>query len=623
MAFSDYSTTPSANTSLAGIFVGASMARADVDNAIRQIMADAKRFSDNIVSVKEYGAAGDGTTDDTTPFINALASLASTGGVLRLPKGNYALASASLAAPIAIPAGVMIEGDNATITVTGSSVTASIFRSTNVNNTGVRGVRFVGNGQGTGYTNGNAITFLHSAAATAHMTGCYVKDCYFDNFKTTYWVQVLAQNATYTLSNYQITGNSFTSRAGNSITPSDISMNASFICVFGDASVTGKCGFGLICNNTGDATYVKTGVQVFHSVKGAIVANNIFDNAGQTGANDDCGAYAIFAYADPTDTHGDLIITSNILRNPRSIGIYVRGDWPRTQVLDNEIYAVTDTTTATLPKGGICMLAGTDFAVKNNYVNTAAAYAYFWQPNATNTTLRAIFDNNSDYGCGTGLRLNIFGASVNGMRVSNHVGREFTSFGCVVAMYDTGTLVDATVGGDFQTTVAATRAISLSKLETNVNCTRLKIGGNTTVKAVVSGIEIDAAVSSHVTIEGVKFRGTFTTAGLLADSAKVRLSNLSFEGQTVASGGYCLRLTSATGTIAPNVEFGGSEDAAIYNASGTVLGVAKPTHSGTKGDYVKALAPAEAGSAASKYITNGWRCTSTTNWFDCRELTGN
>ena len=60
MAVTDYSSSASLNTSLAGINIGEGMARADVNNTIRQLMADAKVESDavrgSIDSLEAVGA---------------------------------------------------------------------------------------------------------------------------------------------------------------------------------------------------------------------------------------------------------------------------------------------------------------------------------------------------------------------------------------------------------------------------------------------------------------------------------------------------------------------------------------------------------------------------------------
>ena len=58
------------------------------------------------VSVKDFGAVGDGTTDDTSAFTNAIASLGSIGGKIYVPAGNYKVTST-----IYLTSGVSLIGD--------------------------------------------------------------------------------------------------------------------------------------------------------------------------------------------------------------------------------------------------------------------------------------------------------------------------------------------------------------------------------------------------------------------------------------------------------------------------------------------------------------------------------
>lgn len=51
MAFSDYSTTPASNTSIAGINVGEGCPSANMNNAVRQLAADGKALSDTVAAL--------------------------------------------------------------------------------------------------------------------------------------------------------------------------------------------------------------------------------------------------------------------------------------------------------------------------------------------------------------------------------------------------------------------------------------------------------------------------------------------------------------------------------------------------------------------------------------------
>lgn len=55
MAFSDYSTTPASNTSIEGINVGEGCAAANINNAIRQLMADGRSLSDAVAAISVSG----------------------------------------------------------------------------------------------------------------------------------------------------------------------------------------------------------------------------------------------------------------------------------------------------------------------------------------------------------------------------------------------------------------------------------------------------------------------------------------------------------------------------------------------------------------------------------------
>lgn len=75
MAVASYNTTASLNTAINGVSVAEGMARADINNAIRELMADIKAFSATVPSGTI--AIASGGTGQTT----AVAALAALGGL--------------------------------------------------------------------------------------------------------------------------------------------------------------------------------------------------------------------------------------------------------------------------------------------------------------------------------------------------------------------------------------------------------------------------------------------------------------------------------------------------------------------------------------------------------------
>ncbi len=64
--------------------------------------------NEGFLNIKDFGAAGDGRTDDTIAIKSAMAYLASrNGGTLKFPTGEYIVSS-----PIALPSGIVIKGTN-------------------------------------------------------------------------------------------------------------------------------------------------------------------------------------------------------------------------------------------------------------------------------------------------------------------------------------------------------------------------------------------------------------------------------------------------------------------------------------------------------------------------------
>lgn len=73
-------------------------------------------------NIREFGAVGDGRTDDTIAFKSAMAYIASkNGGTLTIPDGDYIVTS-----PVALPSGIIIQGTNGLNSMASTSNVARI-----------------------------------------------------------------------------------------------------------------------------------------------------------------------------------------------------------------------------------------------------------------------------------------------------------------------------------------------------------------------------------------------------------------------------------------------------------------------------------------------------------------
>jgi len=121
--------------------------------AVTRNMQDKVRES---VSVKDFGAIGDGTTDDTAAIQAAVNSVSSNGGQVIFPSGSYKTTS-----EILIPSSnVSLIGDSELSTKIiriGSGNTIRFYSASGLNSVGVSRISFIG--QDVGITSGNHLVF--------------------------------------------------------------------------------------------------------------------------------------------------------------------------------------------------------------------------------------------------------------------------------------------------------------------------------------------------------------------------------------------------------------------------------------------------------------------------------
>ena len=135
----------------------------------------------DVVSVKDFGAVGDGVADDTAAIQAAVTSLSPNGGAVLFPVGTYKVTSA-ISVSFAVWKPVLLFGN-------GNSVITSTHDGTVINdstgNVRVENLRFSGPGQ----SNVNAI------AISSILSQGWVRGCYFTNYR----VGVSVNNSTSAL----------------------------------------------------------------------------------------------------------------------------------------------------------------------------------------------------------------------------------------------------------------------------------------------------------------------------------------------------------------------------------------------------------------------------------------
>lgn len=306
------------------------------------------------VDVTSFGASPS-LRDNSGALRAAIAALPPGGGTVAIPDGTFRFASASIGrGGIVLPPGITLRGagrERTHLVVSGGSV-CNFLVATNSAGVTIADLTIVGNSVGmvgaTIYGNGAAVRLLQTQDARSDVAHLTLQRLHVENFAGPYWIEIASTAAERTMHDILVEDVSFRSLPGNSPGPRDIAMNSAALCVAGHAGTVANVRLRGI---RGDARYIKTGIILYHGVEDAEIAGVVIENAGQAGAADDAGAYAVQVYDSQSRMKG-IRILDPVLRAPRSVGIYVAGGRNVT-IRNPDISGQTDQHDETLPKAAI------------------------------------------------------------------------------------------------------------------------------------------------------------------------------------------------------------------------------------------------------------------------------
>ncbi len=294
-------------------------------------------------SPEDFGAVGDGTTDDTTAISNMMTAAA--GQEVRFAAKTYKITS-----PISIPANTVVTGEGPTSIIKTTTISMHMFQVVGVAGVQIRNLKFVGT-NGTLPENNSGVVFSAGASNGA------VEGCYFTGMAG--WPIYVNSSDTITIRNNYITalGTALSDSAAIALYTS-----AERCIVDGNTCIDGG-------SNTWQGILIQVGAR-----RNRIVNNLV------TGYY----AYGIIDYQ-PTPQQTDNIITGNTIRDINGgpailggnsgAGIYLN-DCGGDIVANNNIYNTNfGTTTASLAPGAIGQAGGFSLnTIANNYIDTPVWY---------------------------------------------------------------------------------------------------------------------------------------------------------------------------------------------------------------------------------------------------------
>jgi hypothetical protein len=296
-----------------------------------------------VFNVLDYGAIGDGVTNDRNAIQAALDALPATGGVVRFPKGAYVINSQVL---IGQDGTQLVFDSGATIVATIPAADVTLINSDSKDNVVVDGLNVDGAfpwavyiSGGSGHRIRNCRIRGGTVASSGICGGIRVQDC----------------------SDVQIIGNDI-AECGNA----SLDAGADIQCNLGDIIVDDI----LIAFNECHSTEVIENICGFNLHHGRIIGNRC-SGARVFASSTGTGGYGILCYGTAginVDNVGTVLIDGNQVADTEGNGIYTQDRMKRITIVNNDVSGACTTMTegSLLVAGIVC--EGEDSIVANNRV---------------------------------------------------------------------------------------------------------------------------------------------------------------------------------------------------------------------------------------------------------------
>lgn len=338
-----------------------------------------------VVNVKDFGAIGDGVTDDSSAIVSALAAVAS-GGTVYFPAGTYYISS-------------NININQSNLTIEGNGI-AKITHDTTASFDGllrlngdritIRGMKIENT-----YTAGTVLQIGIELEGSEHIT---IENCYFKNFRYCILGRATSTHVNVIGCRFDTEPQGLTACVING---EYVNISNNHVEAFGDTGlgVQGSAKYAMISNNVLQSrpSYSSLGIIVEEDAENVIISNNILDGKYNGTANS--GVQTGIRIADnATDiSPRNVIVTGNMVTNCEDYGISLVNT--NNYVEERGITGITNADPAVVTSNGAHGLSDGDIITIKGATGMTEVNSRTFKINVTGgDTFQLLQTNSTNYG---------------------------------------------------------------------------------------------------------------------------------------------------------------------------------------------------------------------------------